>query len=189
MHRTCMAWMLGVECVVSGEELQSEEFISSGFPETNVTLWASCLSLWVWVFLVCKMEGNGEKWIQRPSEVPFRLGTDVHINCRMGDLEESWVLVMGNAFLIVRNWEGRALACGCTVADEGTGFLCPTWGPALLIWTGKGNPAWWLGGNSTARRQGEAGEVAISACSQEAQGSSGSSDPQEWPVHIWLFSE
>lgn len=41
-------------------------------------------------------------------------------------------------------------------------------------------------GDSTGQREGEAGEAAISASSQEA---AGSCDPQKWPVHVWLFSK
>lgn len=48
---------------------------------------------------------------------------------------------------------------------------------------GKDSP---VGGDSTAGREGEAGEAAISAGSHEA---ARLCDPQKWPVHVWLFSK
>lgn len=83
---------------------------------------------------------------------------------------------------LFRGLRGQALAWACT-ADEKTGLLGLPLGPAPLVWTGKSSlvtPEW---------EEREAGEAATSAGSWEAQGSSGSSDPQKWPVHVGLFSK
>lgn len=81
---------------------------------------------------------------------------------------------------------GQALAWACTT-DEKTGLLgLPL---SLHPWLGLGRIVQHGAWEVTPSGRGEAGEAAISAGGREAHGSSGSSDPQKWPVHIGLFSK
>ena len=178
MQRILMALVLGA--MLQRESCKVENYFLLGslehhlcpmiFPEIVKCEFILPRCMWHWVASnfghqgsVYDMEGSGEDWIRRPGEIPCSSEPAAHWSHRLGALEEDWVLASGNPALTSQNGVGRGLAWGCTVVDEWTGLL-------FSDLDGERQPSTDMG------REGEAGEAALAASSQEA---ARSCDPQK----------